>query len=166
MSFYQLLKETFQKEYAERSPEYKTRLIRWRKAPSVERAERPTNLARARELGYKAKQGIIVVRVKIGKGLRKRIKPPNGRKPSKAAVFISADMSHQGMAEQKAARKYMNCEVLNSYWVGEDGQTKYFEVILVDRAHPSANYCLKGRGRSFRGLTSAGRKSRNHHKGW
>jgi large subunit ribosomal protein L15e len=28
-------------------------------------------------------------------------------------------------------------EVLNSYWVGEDGQHEWFEAILVDPNHPS-----------------------------
>ena len=28
-------------------------------------------------------------------------------------------------------------EVLNSYWVGQDGKLKYYEVILVDGHHPS-----------------------------
>lgn len=161
MSFYELLKETFQREYAARSPEYRRRLVAWRKAPTLERVERPINLARARELGYKAKQGYVVVRVKVRKGLRKRPKPKGGRKPSKAARFVARSLSHQAIAEQRVARKYANCEVLNSYWVGEDGDTKYFEVILVDRSHPSV-MCevARSRGRAFRGLTSAGKKAR------
>lgn len=161
MSFYELLKETFQREYASRSPEYRRRIAAWRKAPTVERVERPMNLARARELGYKAKQGYLVVRVNVGKGLRKRPKPAKGRKPSKSARFVAPSLSHQAIAEQRVARKYANCEVLNSYWVGEDGDTKYFEVILVDRSHPSVACETAGiRGRAFRGLTSAGRKAR------
>lgn len=59
-------------------------------------------------------------------------------------------------------------EVLNSYWVGEDGKHKWYEVILVDPYHPAIkadpqlNWLCTGkhRGRAFRGLTSAGKKGR------
>jgi large subunit ribosomal protein L15e len=76
--------------------------------------------------------------------------------------------SIQVMAEERAARKYPNLEVLNSYPVGDDGQYHYFEVIMLDPSHPAiyndpdlgwiAN--PSQRGRVYRGLTSAGKKSR------
>ena len=156
MGFYQRLQETFQQEYKARAPEYRKRVSAWRKAPAVERAERPTNLARARSLGYKAKQGIIIVRVRISKGQRKRRKPDLGRKPTKSGRFFSPGKSHQSKAEQRAARKYKSLEVLNSYFVGEDGDRLYFEVILADPVRVK----VFGRGRAFRGLTSSGKKAR------
>jgi len=64
------------------------------------------------------------------------------------------------IAEEKAARKFPNLEVLNSYWVGEDGRYKWYEVILVDRTLLPELRLGKGRGRVFRGLTSAGKKVR------
>ena len=157
MGLYQYIKQTFQQEYKNRDENYKNRLIKWRKEPSIVRLERPTNIARARVLGYKAKQGYIVVRVKVKKGRRKRPKPDGGRKPAKNILFVSPKISKRLQAEQRAARKYRNMEVLNSYWVGEDGQKVYYEVILVDRdKYPN----LLRRGRAFRGLTAAGRKVR------
>jgi large subunit ribosomal protein L15e len=80
-------------------------------------------------------------------------------KPAKSLKLI---------AEERAARKFPNLEVLNSYWVGEDGRYKWFEVILVDPHHPviqsdpKINWiCQKQhKGRVFRGLTSAGKKVR------
>jgi large subunit ribosomal protein L15e len=59
-------------------------------------------------------------------------------------------------------------EVLNSYWVGQDGRQKWFEVILVDPHHPAVisdkSLSWMGgptqRGRAERGKTSAGRKGR------
>ncbi len=128
---------------------------------------RPTNLARARKLGYKAKQGVIVVRVKIRKGLRKREKQRGGRKPSKSGRFFAHGKSFQAMAEERAARKFINCEVVNSYYVGEDGSYKFFEAILVDRNHPavkSDNFystVTNRENRSFRGLTHAGLEHRD-----
>ncbi|MEM0060869.1 MAG: 50S ribosomal protein L15e, partial [Fervidicoccaceae archaeon] len=41
------------------------RMIRWRRQVKVIRISKPTRLDRARALGYKAKQGIIVVRVRV-----------------------------------------------------------------------------------------------------
>jgi large subunit ribosomal protein L15e len=73
------------------------------------------------------------------------------------------------IAEERAARKFPNLEVLNSYWVGEDGSSKWFEIILVDPNHPAvrsdANVSWitekQHRKRVFRTLTSAGKKVRS-----
>jgi large subunit ribosomal protein L15e len=74
--------------------------------------------------------------------------------------------SLQWIAEERAARKYPNMEVLNSYWVAEDGRYKWFEVIFVDRDHPAIksgkqlSWMTAKKKRVFRGLTSAGRRGR------
>jgi large subunit ribosomal protein L15e len=108
-------------------------------------------------LGYKAKEGYFIVRVWVGRGQRKRPHPKGGRKPGKNIAYLSPGKSLQRIAEEKAARKYRNLEVLNSYWVGQDGTKKYYEVILVDRkVLPNM-----AKGRAFRGLTSAGKKERS-----
>jgi len=44
------------------------RMQEWRREGSVTRLERPTRIDRARSLGYKAKQGIVVVRVQVRRG--------------------------------------------------------------------------------------------------
>jgi large subunit ribosomal protein L15e len=147
----------------------KRRMIQWRRDPVVKRIERPTRLDRARSLGYQAKQGYVVVRVRVRRGGRKRPRWKGGRKPSKMGmVKYSPKKSLQWIAEEKAARKFPNLEVLNSYWVGEDGMYKWFEVILVDPHHPVIKSDPKiawiagkaHKGRVFRGLTSAGKRSR------
>lgn len=157
VGMYKYIQEAFQHEYKTRSEAYRKRLQQWRKEGTVVRIEKPTNLARARSLGYKAKEGYIMARVAVGRGSRKRRHPRGGRKPAKNVAYLSPGKSLQRIAEEKAARKFSNCEVLNSYWVGQDGTKKYFEVILVERrVLPEMR-----RGRAFRGLTSAGRKGRN-----
>ena len=147
----------------------KERLIAWRKQPVVIRIERPTKLDRAHSLGYKAKQGFVITRIRIGKGSSKREKPMGGRKPGKAGLTkINPDMNLQHIAEMRVARKFPNLEVLNSYYIAEDGKQKWFEVILVDPNHscikndPKLNWICKPahRKRVFRGLTSAGKRSR------
>jgi len=162
----------------------KQRLIEWRKEGTIKKLEGPINPARARRLGYKAKQGFVVVRVKVVKGRRKRPKPKGGRGPKKSGRFFTLDKSKKQVAEEKASRKYPNMEVLNSYLAGEDGVSKWFECILVDTSHPSVlkdkernwitgkswksgksgKRASKHRGRAFRGLTSAGKKSRGLRK--
>jgi large subunit ribosomal protein L15e len=155
------------------SPEYdkllKERLISWRREPVILRIEKPTRLDRAHALGYKAKQGYVLARVRIGKGSSKRETTSGGRKPLHAGrTSITPKMNLQHIAEMRVARKFPNLEVLNSYYAAEDGKSKWFEVILIDPSHP----CIKNdpkinwicepqnRGRVFRGLTSAGKTSR------
>jgi len=143
-------------------------LIQLRKEPTLIRVEHPTRLDRAHALGYRAKEGIFVVRCRVVRGGRKRPKPRHGRKPAAYGRFVTARKSLQVMAEEYTQRKYPNCEVLNSYWVGQDGAYKWFEVIMVDKNHPAIRADRKlswiakpaHRGRVFRGLTAAGRESR------
>jgi len=150
----------------------KERLIQWRKECVVKRIDKPTKIRRARALGYKAKQGFIVVRVRIRKGKRKRPKFKGGRVPKKMGRFFPAGKSNQLIAEERAARKFPNLEVLNSYQVGEDGQYEWFEVILLDPKNPNIakdkerNWICEPqhKGRVFRGLTSAGKKIRGLRK--
>lgn len=149
------------------------RLVKWRREPAIVRIEKPTRLDRARALGYKAKQGFVVVRVRVRKGGMRKQRPNKGRRPKRMGVYgFAPAKSLRLIAEERAARKYPNLEVLNSYYVGEDGLYKWFEVILVDPHHPAICsdpdikwICEKQhRGRVFRGLTSAGKKMRGLRK--
>ena len=47
-------------------------MIKWRKEEAVIKIEKPTRLDRARTLGYKAKKGIVIARVRIPRGGRQR----------------------------------------------------------------------------------------------
>jgi len=114
------------------------RAIVWRREPSSVRVDKPTRLDRARSLGYKAKHGIIVVRTRVRRGGRRKLRPVLGRRQKRMGVkkFTPAK-SKQLIAEERTARKYPNMEVLNSYWVWQDGRYKWYEVILVDPNHPA-----------------------------
>lgn len=145
------------------------RMREWRRGPAIVRVEKPTRLDRARALGYKAKQGVVVVRARIRKGGRRKERPTRGRRPKRMGVRkLVPKKSIQVMAEERVARRYPNLEVLNSYPLGDDGQHHYFEVILLDPNHPAVRsdpelgWISKAsqRGRVHRGLTRAGRKSR------
>ncbi|MEM4662751.1 MAG: 50S ribosomal protein L15e, partial [Candidatus Diapherotrites archaeon] len=170
------ISQTFRKEYAEKKGEYnykvikKEKLLSYRQAEeAVTRIEKPSNIPRARSLGYKAKKGFIVVRVRVRRGGGAHKRPRSGRRPKRMGVKkLTRNISIQRIAELRASSKYPNCEVLNSYYVGEDGQYKYYEVILVDRNAPEIKadkdinwICSpKHKGRAERGLTSRAKKER------
>jgi large subunit ribosomal protein L15e len=144
------------------------KLIAWRAGNSVVKLDKPTRLDRARALGYKAKTGIIVARVKLLRGGRKRSRHKHGRKSRKQHVRKILKMNYRWVAEIRAAKKFPNLEVLNSYNIGKDGKYYFFEVILVDPARPeiikdpvySWITTAANRARVHRGLTSAAKKSR------
>ena len=146
------------------------RLVEWRKQQTVTRIERPTRLDRARKLGYKAKQGFVVSRVRVRRGGLRKQRPRSGRRPKRMGVHkFKPAKSLRLIAEERAARKFPNLEVLNSYWVGEDGRSKWFEVIMLDPNSPviktdkDVSWITEKQhqGRAFRSLTSAGKKIRS-----
>ncbi len=145
------------------------RMVSWRASDAIVKVEKPLRLDRARALGYKAKKGFVIVRVRLNRGGRKRERAGvKGRKTRKQTIRKTLKMNYQWVAEIRAARKYKNLEVLNSYNIGKDGKHYYFEVILVDRAKPEikrdrvVGWISRGANtkRAERGLTSAGKKSR------
>lgn len=172
MATYKYIRDSWKKPKASLGELMKERLIEWRREPVTVRIHRPTRLDRARSLGYKAKQGIIVVRQRVMRGGRMRPKSAGGRRPKAFRRTKVLDLSYQVVAEMRAASKYRNCEVLNSYPVAEDGIYKWYEVILVDVNHPAIKknatlrWVTKGThtGRAHRGLTSAARSSRGLYK--
>ncbi len=140
----------------------------WRQGGGVTKERKPLKAWRARELGWKEKPGFVSVIVRVKKGGRKRRQTSGGRKPKKAYDYGNVQKSKQLQAEEKANKKFPNCEVLGSYWLWEDGQYKYFEVILVDPNNPHIRSDAEikwissknQRGRVYRGLTPSGRKNR------
>lgn len=163
---YKAMKTSFISEYKQRNEIYRNRITQWRAESPIKRIERPTNIARARELGYKAKSGVIMVRVRIKGGKRKRDTAGGGRKPSKSGRYFSMSKSLQAIAEERAARRYSNCEVVNSYFIGDAGSDKFFEIILIDRnspqirSDPEYKGIIEQKGRAYRGLTYMGRRHR------
>lgn len=158
-----------------KKPDSKTlreRMVTWRKSGSFTKVDRPLRLDRARALGYKAKKGFIVIRVKLKRGGHKRARPNKGRRSKRLHTRKNLRMNYKLIAEQRVAKKFTNLEVLNSYNIGKDGKHYFYEVILVDPEKPeiksdkNVSWVSKpgNRGRVFRGLTSAGKKSRGLRK--
>lgn len=168
MGLYKHVRNVWKKPKANMPELMRERLILWRREPVTVRIARPTRIDRARSLGYRAKQGIFVVRQRVIRGGRMRENFTGGRRPKANRRFKLLDMNYQRICEQRAATKHKNSRVLNSYPVAKDGLYHWFEVILVDFSHPAIKKDAKlkwitspkHKGRVFRGLTSAGRKGR------
>ncbi|OAA60627.1 Ribosomal protein L15e [Cordyceps fumosorosea ARSEF 2679] len=148
----------------------------------IHRASRPSRPDKARRLGYKAKQGYVIYRVRVRRGGRK--KPfrmqrrangiPSTGKPTNMGVNqLKYQRSLAATAEERVGRRCANLRVLNSYWVNQDSTYKYYEVILVDPQHkairidPRINWIVNPvhKHREARGLTATGKKSRGLNKG-
>ncbi|MBD3354350.1 50S ribosomal protein L15e [Candidatus Woesearchaeota archaeon] len=168
MGMYKYIRKAWKKPKKNMPEIWRERLLRWRREPSTVRIKKPTRIDRARSLGYKAKQGFIVVRQKIPRGGKKRQYKAAGRRPKTSRRRLVLDKNYKQVAEERANKKYPNCEVLNSYEVAEDGKNSWYEIILVDTSAPEIrkdkdiNWIIrrKHKGRAYRGKTSAGRKSR------
>jgi large subunit ribosomal protein L15e len=148
----------------------RNRLIQWRKQHTVERIDKPTKPSRARSLGYKAKKGFVMARARVKRGgRRRRLYGRGGRKPKKAGlVRFTPGKGLRWIAEERAAKRFPNLEVLNSYYVAQDGKHKWYEVVFVDPQHPAIKHdknmkwitAPSQKRRVLRGLTSAGKKAR------
>jgi len=147
-----------------------------RQLSAIHRASRPSRPDKARRLGYKAKQGFVIYRVRIRRGGRKRpvVKGQTYGKPAGHGVNqLKNTRNHQSIAEARVGRVCGNLRVLNSYWINQDSTYKYYEIILVDPSHkairkdPRINWIVNPvhKHREMRGLTSAGKKSRSIGKG-
>ncbi|MFX0046907.1 MAG: 50S ribosomal protein L15e [Candidatus Hermodarchaeota archaeon] len=175
-SGYSHVKDTFEKHETGYKTNHWKRGIEYRKGKSIERVQGPTKLHRARTLGYKAKQGYIIIRARIRKGGMHKVRPKRGRKPRAMGVSkYTTGKNLQWVAEERVQRKYPNLEVLNSYKIYTDGRSWYYEVIMVDPNHPviksdpKINWICEPQHtrRVTRGLTSAGQRARGlHKKGW
>lgn len=169
-SFYSHIREAWQSPKEGKLAELQwQRQQEWREQGAIERIERPTRLDKARSLGYKAKQGVVVARVSVRKGGARKQRFTAGRRSKRQGVNrITRRKNLQRISEERSQRKYRNLRILNSYWVGEDGSQKWFEVILVDPEHGAIqndddlNWICDDnqKGRAFHGKTSAGKRGR------
>ena len=117
--------------------ELRQRAVIWRNQNAVTRVEKPSRIARARRLGYKAKQGIIVIRMRVGTGGMRKQRPRGGRRPKHLGVTkIKADVSMKQVAERRVLERYPNLKLLGSYFLYKDGMHYWFEVVLADPSHP------------------------------
>merc|ERR1712181_142731 len=172
MGAYKYMGELYRKKQSD-VMRYLLRIRCWqyRQLTKVHRAPKPTRPDKARRLGYKAKQGYCVYRVRVRRGGRKRPvhKGQVYGKPRNAGITaLKARRSLRSVAEGRAARRWGGLRVLNSYWVNQDATFKYFEIIMIDPSHkavrrdPRINWICAPthKHRELRGVTTAGRANR------
>ena len=170
MGAYKYLEEIWKKKQSDLM-RFVLRMRTWeyRQLPAIHRCSRPSRPEKARKLGYKAKQGFVVYRIRRG-GRKKPVRKGiiNGKPKSQGVIGLKMKKSLRAVAEQRVGKKLGNLRVLNSYWVGQDSTFKFYEVILVDPSHkairrdPKINWIARPvqKRRDERGLTSAGKKFR------
>uniref|UniRef100_A0A8C6TNY5 Ribosomal protein L15 n=1 Tax=Neogobius melanostomus TaxID=47308 RepID=A0A8C6TNY5_9GOBI len=134
----------------------RVRCWQYRQLSNLHRAPRPTRPDKARRLGYKAKQGYVIYRIRVRRGGRKRPVPKGatyGKPVHHGVNQIKFARSLQSVAEERAGRHCGALRVLNSYW--------------AVRRNPDTQWITKAvhKHREMRGLTSAGKKSRGLGKG-
>ena len=126
------------KMWKDNSAELREKAVIWRKQNAVTMVDIPSRITRARRLGYKAKQGITVVRMRVGTGGMRRQRPRGGRRPKHLGVTrIKAAVSMKQVAERRGLERYPNIKHLGSYFLYKDGMHYWFEIILADPSHPS-----------------------------
>jgi len=176
MGAYKYLEELWKKKQTD-VMRFLSRVRTWefRQMPAIHRVTRSTRPDKARRLGFKQKQGLVIYRVRVKRGGRKR-KVAKGicyGKPSTSGVRkIKATRNLKSVAEERVGRKLGSLRVLNSYWVTQDAVNKWYEVIMVDPMHKAVRNDAKlnwicnatHKHRELRGLTSAGRKARGLHR--
>ena len=172
MGAYKYLEEIWKKKQSDLM-RFVLRMRTWeyRQLPAIFRCSRPSRPEKARKLGYKAKQGYVVYRVRVRRGGRKRPVAKgivHGKPKQQGVVGLKFARALRSVAEERVGRKLGNLRVLNSYWVGQDATYKFFEVILVDPSHKAVRRDAKinwiarptMKHRELRGLTAAGKKYR------
>ena len=122
--------------WKDNSAELRKKATIWRKQNAIIRIVKPSRISRARRLGYKAKQGIIVVRMRVGTGGMRKQRPRGGRRPKHLGVTrIKAAVSMKQVAERRVLERYRNMKLLGSYFLYKDGMHYWYEVILADPSH-------------------------------
>merc|ERR1712243_152 len=167
MGAYKYLQELYKKKQSDLLRFlFRIRCWQLRHLAAIHRASRPTRPDKARRLGYRAKQGYVIYRVRLRRGGRK--------KPKREGVNqIKFQRGTRSKAEERAGRLAGALRVLNSYWICQDSTYLYYEVIMVDPMHkairrdPRINWICKAvmKHRELREQTAAGRKNRGMRKG-
>lgn len=114
------------------------RLIQWRREKTVTRIEKPLRLDRARQLGYRDKQGYVTVRVRVRRGGFQRPRARAGRRPKASGVVrhkVNVSMKEEAVA--RAVRRFPNLKPLGAYPIASDSLYMWFEVVAVDPHHPA-----------------------------
>lgn len=177
MGAYKYMQEIYRKKQSD-VMRFLLRVRAWqyRQLNKLVRVPKPTRPEKARRLGYKAKQGFVIYRMRVRRGGRKRPVAKGctyGKPKSHGVNHLKPVRSLQALAEERVGRRLGSLRLLNSYWVAQDSTFKYYEAILLDPHHdnirrdPSVNWICDAshKHRELRGKTAAGRRHRGLGRG-
>ncbi|MCS7129573.1 MAG: 50S ribosomal protein L15 [Candidatus Caldarchaeum sp.] len=137
-SVYKLLNKSWRQRPATLLSAIRARMVAWRKEKSVVRVDKPMRLDRARALGYRAKPGYVVLRVRVRRGGFSKPRPRSGRRPKAIGVVRhKVNLTTKEEAIQRGLKRYPNLKPLGAYPLASDSIYKWFEVIAVDPSHPA-----------------------------
>jgi large subunit ribosomal protein L15e len=135
---YRQIAKTWQDIFHEKGGDIRARAVELRKQPAMLRVDQPWRLDRAHALGYKAKEGVVVIRMRVSRGGMRKKRPTSGRRSKHMGVLkIKSAVSSQQVAERRATERHPNLKLLGSYLVWKDGMHAWFECILIDPMHPA-----------------------------
>ncbi len=135
---YSQISKTWQGIFSEKAGDMRARAVVLRREPAILRLERPSRLDRARAVGYKAKEGVVVVRARVSRGGMRRQRPTSGRRPKHMGVLkIKSAVSSKSVAERRVSERFPNMKLLGSYPIWQDGMFAWFECVLIDPRHPA-----------------------------
>lgn len=99
------------------------RCWQYRQLNVIHRVVRPTRPEKARRLGYRAKQGYVIYRIRIRRGGRKKQVPKGatyGKPKNHGVNQLKPTRNLQAIAEERVGRRVAkSLRVLNSYWVAQ-----------------------------------------------
>eukprot|EP00913_Durusdinium_trenchii_P005713 g5331.t1 len=168
MGAYKYLEEMWRKKQSD-VMRFLARMRNWefRQLPAVHRCSRPTRPDKARKVGYKAKQGYCIYRVRVKRGDRKKRVAKGivyGKPVNQGINKWKAVRNLRSIAEERVGRKCGSLRVLNSYWVAQAGrsveklQKNRFLFGVIETLPRICKPVMKHR--ELRGVTAAGRKAR------
>ncbi len=135
---YSQVGKSWQSIFHEKAGDIAARAVELRGESAILRLERPSRIDRARALGYKAKEGVVVVRARVSRGGMRKQRPTSGRRPKHMGVLkIKSDVSSQSVAERRVEERYPNMKLLGSYPIWKDGRYAWYECVLIDPLHPA-----------------------------
>ena len=121
MGAYKYLEELWKRKQSD-VMKFIMRIRTWefRQLPGIHRASRPSRPDKARRLGYKAKQGVVIYRVRVRRGGRKNPVSKGivyGKPSGQGVNQLKPTRNLRSVAEERVGRKVGGLRVMNSYWV-------------------------------------------------
>ena len=122
-NMYYYIGQTWRKIFSDKQGDIKTRMIQWRKNPTIIKLDKPNRLDKARMLGYKDKQGYVVVNIKVGRGGMRKSRPKSGRRQRHIGTTrIKSSMNMGTISENRVLNKYPNLSLIKNNFFSRGSQ--------------------------------------------